>query len=66
MNCGGYVAKVTPELNAAEGICSWTVDINNPNKILTVETDLLSKEQVMNFVKRQDLRLKNYNEKTVG
>lgn len=40
IKCAGCVAKVTPHLNALEGIVgNWQVDIQNPNKVLTVETD---------------------------
>lgn len=38
INCGGCVAKVTPFLNKQEGIASWKVDTENPDKILTVES----------------------------
>lgn len=57
INCGGCIAKVTPELNAAEGICHWNVDTNNPNKILTVEADSASKEQVIEVVKRAGFKI---------
>lgn len=57
INCGGCVAKVTPELNATEGICRWNVDTNNSNKILTVETDNLSKKEVMDVVKKAGFKI---------
>ena len=52
INCGGCVAKITPDLNSATGIKSWKVDTTNPNKVLTVETDLLTAEQVIESVKQ--------------
>ena len=52
INCGGCVAKVTPKLNEAKGIVNWKVDTGNPNKILTVETDNLPKESVIEIVKK--------------
>jgi copper chaperone len=39
INCAGCIAKVTPVLNKTEGIEKWEVDINNPQKILTIEAD---------------------------
>ena len=36
IKCSGCVAKVTPHLNAVEGIEKWEVDVLNPNKVLTV------------------------------
>jgi copper chaperone len=40
INCGNCIRTVTPFLNEVEGIKSWNVDTENPDKILTVETDL--------------------------
>lgn len=57
INCGGCVAKVTPKLNETGGICHWNVDTNNPDKILTVETDTASKEQVMEAVKKAGFKI---------
>ena len=52
INCSNCVAKVTPFLNKKEGIQSWNVDTENPDKILTVETDELSAEDVIKVIKR--------------
>lgn len=38
IKCSGCVAKVTPHLNETAGTDNWEVDINNPEKILTVVT----------------------------
>ena len=46
INCGGCVATVTPHLNARNEIKSWSVDTSGPKKILTVETENLSEEEV--------------------
>ncbi|MDT0650887.1 MULTISPECIES: heavy-metal-associated domain-containing protein [Flavobacteriaceae] len=46
INCGGCVSKVTPFLNKQEGVESWEVDTNNPDKILTVETNSATEEEV--------------------
>ena len=50
INCGGCVANVTPFLNKAEGICDWNVDTTNAQKTLTVFTDTLTKEEVIQLV----------------
>jgi copper chaperone CopZ len=39
IKCGGCIAKVTDNLNSATGNNRWQVDITNPDKILTVETE---------------------------
>lgn len=36
IKCSGCVAKVTPELNKSAGEHNWHVDIDNPDKVLTV------------------------------
>jgi len=52
INCGGCIEKITPDLNRTKGIKSWKVDTTNPNKVLTVETELLTAEQVIESVKQ--------------
>jgi copper chaperone len=39
IKCGGCIAQVNPHLNALEGVSSWEVNIQNPDKILTVITE---------------------------
>lgn len=51
INCANCLAKVTPVLNKKEGIESWNVDTGNPDKILTVETDTLSAEDIIETIK---------------
>ena len=46
-NCDGCVARVSPTLNNDKHIIKWTVDTVNPEKILTVETDSLSADDVI-------------------
>lgn len=52
INCGGCVSKVTPALNATEGVSEWNVDTTNRNKILTVKTDSLSASEVIATVEQ--------------
>lgn len=52
INCSGCVARITPKLNGAKGITAWKIDTNNPDKLLTVETDNLPKESVIEIVKK--------------
>lgn len=51
INCSGCVAKITPFLNANNEIKNWHVNTNDPNKILTIETDHLSSEMLETIVK---------------
>ena len=50
INCSGCVAKVTPVLNQSDNIESWNVDTNNPNKVLTVDTNNLAENDVKQIV----------------
>jgi len=52
INCGGCVAKITPFLNANAEIKNWSVDTTNPAKLLTVETERLSGEEVKQIVNK--------------
>lgn len=52
INCGGCVAKVTPVLDATEGISEWTVDTTKKEKVLTVTTDSLSEGEVIATVEK--------------
>ena len=55
--CNGCVSKVKPFLDELEGLATWQVDIENPKKILTVETDELSTEQIQEAVAKAGYRL---------
>ena len=51
VNCGGCIATVTPHLNQVKGIANWSVDTSNPSKILTVETEGLPPEVIIETLK---------------
>jgi copper chaperone len=50
--CNGCMEKVTPQLNYTEGIENWSVDLQNPNKILTIEGSNTNEEEVIAAVKK--------------
>ena len=39
IKCSSCIATVTPFLNQAVGEGRWQVNVQNPDKILTIETD---------------------------
>lgn len=39
IKCSGCVATVTPYLNEAIGESKWEVDLNDPSRVLTVDTE---------------------------
>lgn len=52
INCGGCVASVKPHLDKAEGICEWNVDTDNKDKILTIKSEGMTEEQVLDIIKK--------------
>lgn len=62
IKCGGCVATITPHLNALEGIQKWDVDIQNPEKILTVETEEVTYEQVRQAVNAAGFKVESLRE----
>ncbi|UII24022.1 heavy-metal-associated domain-containing protein [Fulvivirga ligni] len=52
INCDGCLSRVTPSLNQTEGIDHWEVDLDNPDKILTVDSAKASEADVMQAVKK--------------
>lgn len=57
INCSGCIAKVTPFLNDAEGICHWEVDTTNKDKVLTVKSDGISEQEVIEAVQKAGFKI---------
>jgi copper chaperone len=51
INCNGCVEKVSPFLINADGICHWDVDTANKDKILSVHSEGITEEEVIQKVK---------------
>jgi copper chaperone len=47
INCSGCVASVTPTLNTMEGIENWQVDVNDPRKVLEIQTKSVSDQEIV-------------------
>jgi copper chaperone CopZ len=47
INCGGCVAKVTTNLNEMVGEGHWKVDTQNPEKVLTLDSDRLREDEII-------------------
>lgn len=52
LNCGGCVARITPVLNEKAGPGNWTVNTDDPDKILAVSSDHLSAEEIQMSVRK--------------
>jgi len=51
VNCGGCIATVTPHLDQVKGIVKWSVDTSNPLKILTIESEGVNPEVIIDVMK---------------
>lgn len=60
IHCGGCIGVVTPHLNKEQSIQKWTVDTENPNKILTVETES-SPETIIQIIQGAGFTIEQLN-----
>lgn len=51
IHCGGCVSGVTPFLNQLMGI-EWKVDTESPDKVLTVSSENILEEEIIQAVKK--------------
>ncbi|WP_423147931.1 heavy-metal-associated domain-containing protein [Rubrolithibacter danxiaensis] len=59
INCGGCIASVKPHLDNAQGISEWNVDTTNKDKILTVKSEGITKEQVVKIVEKAGFKIES-------
>ena len=50
INCNNCIRSVTGFLNEVASIENWEVDIENPDKLLTVQGEQVTLEEVVNAV----------------
>jgi copper chaperone CopZ len=62
INCSGCVAKVTPFLNNADGICHWDVNTENKDKVLSVHSEGISEEEVIKKVQEAGFKIEPLNQ----
>lgn len=56
IKCSGCVATVTPVLNQMVGEDNWEVDLQSPDKILTVSTEQTGKEEIKKAIEKTGYR----------
>lgn len=61
INCGGCVSKVTPFLDKQEGIEKWEVDTENPSKILTIESNGATEQDVKDTLGKIGFKAESLN-----
>ena len=49
--CNGCIAKITPILDAAQGVKSWSVDLKSTDRILTIVPEGITQDEVMALVR---------------
>ncbi|RBL91930.1 heavy-metal-associated domain-containing protein [Chitinophaga flava] len=52
IKCSGCIAAVTPALNEVAGQDNWEVDLQSPDKVLTVSTDKVVKEEIRQAIEK--------------
>jgi len=57
INCGGCVAIVTPVLNEIEGISHWEVDTDSKDKILTVQSEKITREKIISAIQKAGYKI---------
>lgn len=50
INCGSCIRSVTPFLNELDSVEEWKVDTEDPNKILTVESDSNNASEILKAI----------------
>lgn len=57
INCGSCVKAVTPSMQKVEGLLSWKVDTDSPDKILHVEMEPDATESVVAAVQKAGFQI---------
>lgn len=52
LKCSGCIAKITPFLNGEKQIEEWNVDLENPDRVLSIKTESFSPESVKELLKK--------------
>lgn len=57
INCKNCRAKVAPVLDGDERIENWEVDLDNPDKILTVEVTEIDPDDISRMIRKTGFKL---------
>lgn len=61
LNCGGCVSKVQADFDNNEGITDWKVDTDNPDKILTINSNGISEKEVVEIINKKGFKAELIN-----
>lgn len=56
LNCSSCVSKVTEDLDQALGVNQWAVDTSNSDKVLTVKSEKLTEQEVIDIVNKKGFK----------
>ena len=57
INCGNCIKSVTPHLNNVACIIGWKVDTDDADKILTVESETATSENIKQAVEKAGFKI---------
>ena len=60
INCNGCVRAVTPTLDNEKDVSEWEVDIQSSDKVLSVKTKHLTKENIIELVNKAGFEAEEY------
>ena len=52
INCGGCIGSVKPHLDNELRIKEWSVDTDNPSKILTIKSENISEQELIELIQK--------------
>ncbi|HVI49177.1 MAG TPA: heavy-metal-associated domain-containing protein [Chitinophaga sp.] len=52
IKCSGCIATVTPALNEVAGADNWEVDLQSPDKVLTVSTERSNSKEIQQAIEK--------------
>lgn len=61
INCTGCLSKVSPQLDNKKGIEKWEVNLEDPKKILTVKSNSVSQEMIIDVVEKVGFKIQKIN-----
>ncbi len=51
LSCGGCVAAVSKKLNELDGVSEWSVDLEHDSRLLTVQAENLTENDIISAVR---------------
>lgn len=61
INCRGCVERVSSQLDHSEGVCHWSVDTANKDKILSVHSKGISEGEVIRLIQKAGFNIEPLN-----